>query len=147
MKSLLAMIAVFSVALGGLWYLDREDKLPDAYRPSAAKADDKPPPPRWYTLSRPFALTLRDDRSVRMTVALQLPTKLPKFVREGETAGELRQEAVIRQLITDTVMAQRARTMRSSAGRRRVERLLRRRIRAHTDVRARRVVFPDIIVG
>ncbi|MFA9271663.1 MAG: flagellar basal body-associated FliL family protein [Baekduiaceae bacterium] len=146
MKSLLTLAAIFGASFGGIWYLDQQGRLPEAYTgPASAKADE-PPPPRWYSVGEPFALTVRGDGSVRMTVALQLPKKLPVFV-EGEDGRErLAQEPVIREIVTETVMARSARSLRTSSGRRRLERLLRRRIRAHTDVRVRRVVIPDVTV-
>lgn len=146
MKSFLLLATIFGASFGGIWYLDGQGQLPEAYTgPAAAKA--KPPPPRWYTVGEPFTLTMRGDHSVRLTVALQLPKKLPEFVGPGqEGAGRLRQEPVIRAVVTDTVMQRSARTLRTAAGRRELERLLRRRIRAHTDVRPRRVLLPDVIV-
>lgn len=145
-KNLLALTITFTLALAGVWYLDREDKLPTAYTGTPQAKAKEPPPARWYQLKRPFTIGLRDEGSVRLTVALQLPKTLPKFVQGGDAEGQLEQEAVIRQIVTDTVMARSARTMRSAAGRKRVAALLRRRIRAHTDVRVRRVVLPDVIV-
>lgn len=147
MKSLVVLATLFSASFGGIWYLDAQGKLPEAYTgPASAKAE-KPPPPRWYTVGEPFTLTMRGDHSVRLTVALQLPKQLPEFIGPGhEGAGRLRQEPVIRAIVTDTVMRSSVRSLRTTAGRREFERLLRRRIRAHTDVRPRRVLLPDVIV-
>lgn len=142
MKSLLTLIAVFTGGTVGLYELDRRGMLPEVYTgPPAAKAAEKPPP--WYAMGDPMLVTLRDGTTVRVTVALQLPKPYPKF--DGQ--GVLAQEAVIRSLVTDTLMARRWDELASSRGRARVGRLLKRRIRAHTDVRPRRVLLPDLIAG
>ncbi len=147
MKSLLTLTAVFGATFGGIWYLDSRGGLPEAYTgPPAAEADE-PPPPRWYTVGEPLTLTVRGGQSARMTVALQLPEKLPAMVETDDGGTRLAQEPVVRALVTDTVMRRSARSLRSPEGRRRLERLLRRRIRAHTDVRVRRVIIPDVLVG
>ncbi|MGK2939536.1 MAG: flagellar basal body-associated FliL family protein [Solirubrobacteraceae bacterium] len=146
MKTLLTLAAVFGVSFGGIWYLDQQGKLPESYTGAPSAKADEAPPPRWYTVGEPFALTVRGEGSVRMTVALQLPKRLPAFVEKGDRKGRLAQEPVIRAIVTETVMDRSARSLRSNAGRRKLERLLRRRIRAHTDVRVRRVVIPDVTV-
>lgn len=146
MKTFLTLAAIFGASFGGIWYLDQEGKLPASYAGTSSAKADEPPPPRWYTVGEPFALTVRGEGNVRMTIALQLPKKLPAFVEEGDRKGRLVQEPVIRAIVTDTVMARSSRSLRTNAGRRKLERLLRRRIRAHTDVRVRRVVIPDVTV-
>lgn len=147
MKSLLTLAAMFGASFGGLWYLDSRGDLPELYTGTPAAEADEPPPPRWYTVGEPLALTVKSGESVRMTVALQLPEKLPAMVETDDGTMRLAQEPVVRAVVTDTVMRRSGRSLRSAEGRRRLERLLRRRIRAHTDVRVRRVIIPDVLVG
>jgi flagellar basal body-associated protein FliL len=144
-RSLLVLGTVFAATVGGIAALDRDGKLPELYtgKPVARATT---PPPRWYAIGQPIAVTTSDGAEIRLTVALQLPKRLPAFVRDGEAAVRLEQEPVVRAIVTDTVMQQRpASSVMTAQGRRRLERLLRRRIRAHTDVRVRRVVIPDAL--
>lgn len=144
MQSLLTLMAVFAAGVGGLALLDRDDRLPERYTGKpVSKAE--PPPPRWYTIGQPVSATSKDGAAVEVVVALQLPKRLPAFVRDGEDAGRLEQEPVVRAIVTDTVMRRPASAVATPDGRRRLAGVLRRRIRAHTDVRVRRVVIPDAI--
>lgn len=143
MQSLLTLMVVFAAGLGGLALLDREDLLPEIYTgTTASKAE---PPPRWYTIGDPISATSTDGAAVEVVVALQLPERLPAFVRDGAGAPRLEQEPLVRAIVTDTVMRRRSSAVATAAGRRRLAGVLRRRIRAHTDVRVRRVVIPDAI--
>lgn len=145
MKSLVTLFAVFAVGVGGLAVLDRDDRLPELYTGTPASGADEPPPPRWYTIDQPISATSKDGMAIQVSVALQLPKRLPAFVRDGDAAGRLEQEPVVRAIVTDTVMQRPGSAVATAEGRRRLERVLRRRIRAHTDVRVRRVVIPDVV--
>ncbi|MBJ7328861.1 MAG: flagellar basal body-associated FliL family protein [Solirubrobacteraceae bacterium] len=147
MKSFVTLIVVFVGAIGALWYLDREEKLPKMVAGTPTASAKKPPPAHWYTLAEPFHVNLRGYETVRMTVALQLRKPLPRFVKRGAAEGQLEQEAVIRDIVTDTTTNQDPAALRTVAGRRRLEELLERRIKAHTDVNPRRVLLPDVIVS
>lgn len=146
MHTLVTLFAVFAAAVGGLALLDRDDRLPQLYTGTQAAASDRPPPPRWYAVRDPVVATAKDGMSVQVAVALQLPKRLPAFVRDGEGAGRLEQEPVVRAIVTDTVMQRPGDAVMTTEGRTRLARVLRRRIRAHTDVRVRRVVIPDAVV-
>jgi flagellar basal body-associated protein FliL len=101
-----------------------------------------------YVLPREFVLNLKDDHFAKLTVALVLP-EAPVEGGHGtppEGFGILEQEAVVRDLVTDEVTGETAKTLTSTKGRKEIKHRLLKAIEEHTDVEASGVLLTDVAV-
>ena len=105
-----------------------------------------------YVLPREFLVNLADERFAKLNVALVLAGG-EEIEASGEAAhtppegfGSLPQEAVVRDLVTDTLTDANADQLVQRAGRQGLKRKLVREIGAHTDVEVEEVLFTDVAV-
>lgn len=142
-KKLLAIPLALLIVLGG------------AYKMVLAKPAPAPKPKvagTVYILPKDFLLNLRDGRFVKLDVALVLKPGAPTAAGGAEAAappdgfGTLPQEAVVRDIVTNTVTDASGPELISRAGRTRLKREILRAIEQHTDVEATEVLFTDVAV-
>ena len=105
-----------------------------------------------YVLPREFLVNLSDDRFAKLNVALVLhgEEQVKPASEAGHTPpegfGALPQEAIVRDLVTDTLTDASADQLIERAGRQELKRRLAREIRAHTDVKVDDVLLTDVAV-
>jgi flagellar FliL protein len=103
-----------------------------------------------YVLGKEFMVNLTDDHFAKLNVALVLAEgQLP--AGEGgaeppEGFGPLEQEAVVRDVITDTVTDATSKQLVSRKGRHSLKAKVLKRIRDKTDVKVNDVLFTDVAV-
>jgi flagellar FliL protein len=103
-----------------------------------------------YVLPKEFIVNLKDGHFAKLTVALVLPEA--PVAAEGEGAapvegfGPLEQEAVVRDLVTDEITGETARTLTTAKGRKEIKHRLLKAIEEHTDVEANGVLLTDVAV-
>ena len=104
-----------------------------------------------YVLPREFLVNLAGDRFAKLNVALVLEGE--DQVGHGESGqtppegfGPLAQEAVVRDLVTDTLTDASADQLIDRGGRDALKARLVRAIAAHTDVEVDKVLFTDVAV-
>jgi flagellar basal body-associated protein FliL len=104
-----------------------------------------------YVLPKEFLVNLSDGHFAKLSVALVLPES-EVAASGGEAAtppegyGALPQEAAVRAVITDTVTDAQARDLTSRKRRAKLRDECLKSIKAHTDVKAKDVLFTDVAV-
>ena len=126
------------------------------YKFVLAKPGDAPPPKvdgDVYVMPKEFLVNLSDDHLAKVSVGLVLAHgQMSAGGHGGEAAtppegyGALPQEAVVRDIVTDTLTDQDAGTLGSHTGRERVKQQILKAIRRHTDVKATQVLLMDVTV-
>jgi flagellar basal body-associated protein FliL len=103
-----------------------------------------------YVLPKEFLLNLADKHFVKLNVGLILPEGEVPLKAEGapppEGFGLLPQEAVVRDVITDTVTDSTSSDLVSRKGRTKLKARVLKRLLAETDVKVKDVLFTDIAV-
>ena len=105
-----------------------------------------------YVLPKEFLVNLHDGRYARLNVALVLDKDQPigedghGGARPPEGFGELAQEAVVRDIVTDVLTDENGDDLISSSGRARIKATILERIKRTTDVRAEEVLITDVAV-
>ena len=105
-----------------------------------------------YVLPKEFLINLSGDRFAKLNVALVLHGKeqVSAHAEAGATPpegfGALAQEAVVRDLVTDTLTDASADQLIERGGRESLKQRLERAIAAHTDVKVDEVLFTDVAV-
>jgi flagellar FliL protein len=108
-----------------------------------------------YVLPKEFLLNLNDGRYAKLNVALVLDHSQPTAAAAGghgaapappEGFGTLEQEAAVRDIVTDVVTGKSGDELIAASGRKRVKEEILAAIRAHTDVKVRDVLLPDVAV-
>jgi flagellar FliL protein len=140
---IIALVAL--VALGGAY------KLVLA-KPKAAEAKPKVQG-TVYVLGKEFMVNLADGRFAKLTVALVLDPKDHSAAAGGEHAakppegfGTMAQEAVVRDLITDTITNAHDNELIERKGREQLKKDILESIHKHTDVEADDILFTDVTV-
>jgi flagellar FliL protein len=103
-----------------------------------------------YVLPKEFLLNLADEHFVKLNVSLVLAEGQVPEKAEGapppEGFGLLAQEAVVRDVITDTVTDSSSQVLVSRKGRNKLKEKLLKRLRSETDVKVNDVLFTDVAV-
>jgi len=107
-----------------------------------------------YQMPGSFLLNLSDGRYVKLTMALQLaPGQSDGASAEaaasasGEgSVGTLPEEAVIREIVTNTVTGMSGEKLISDAGRKGLKEKILAAVRAQTDIKVESVLIPDFTV-
>jgi flagellar basal body-associated protein FliL len=103
-----------------------------------------------YVLPKEFLLNLADNHFVKLNVGLVLAEGQVPAKAEGtpppDGFGPLEQEAVVRDVVTDTVTDARADQLVSRRGRNALKAKVLKRLRAQTDVKVNDVLFTDVAV-
>ena len=133
--------------------------LGGAYKTVLAKPPEKKPEPKVhglvYVLPKEFLLNMADERYAKLTVALVLPHSEPLAGKAGsshdvvtppEGWGTLPQEAVIRNIVTDTLTGIDADRLVEPESREKLKKKLLKQIKKHSDVHAKDVLFTDVAV-
>jgi flagellar basal body-associated protein FliL len=103
-----------------------------------------------YVLPKEFLLNLADEHFAKLNVGLVLaPGQVPQKV-EGtpppDGFGPLEQEAVVRDVITDTLTDATSNELVSRKGRNTLKAKVLKRLRSETDVKVNDVLFTDVAV-
>ena len=117
----------------------------------------KPPPvPKIagtvYVLPKQFTLNMADGRYATLTVALVLDPKeiIPATAEGGATPpdgyGNLPEEAVIRDIVTNVVTNEPGKMLTTEQGREKVKTEILNQIKQPTDVKIDEVLLPDVAV-
>jgi flagellar basal body-associated protein FliL len=132
--------------------------LGGAYKTVLAKPAPKPKHKvegQVYVLPKEFLLNLKDERYAKLTVALVLPHDEPIAAETGghgggaappEGWGTLPQEAVIRNIVTDTLTGVDGDKLVEPEGRETLKKKLLKKIHKQSDVHAEDVLFTDVAV-
>jgi flagellar basal body-associated protein FliL len=103
-----------------------------------------------YVLPREFLLNLADQHFVKLNVGLVLAEGQIPEKAEGppppEGFGALEQEAVVRDVITDTITDASSGDLVSRKGRNKLKEKVLKRLRSETDVKVNDVLFTDVAV-
>ena len=106
-----------------------------------------------YVLPRDFLVNLREGQFAKVNVALVLDEHALEPAGGDEAAatppegfGTLPQEAIVRDIVTDSLTGRAARTLKSEAGRERLKRRLKQQLIEHTDVPVHDVLLTDVTV-
>jgi flagellar protein FliL len=103
-----------------------------------------------YVLPKEFLLNLADKHFVKLNVGLVLAEGQVPAKAEGtpppDGFGPLEQEAVVRDVITDTVTDASSDELVSRKGRNALKAKVLKRLRAETDVKVNDVLFTDVAV-
>jgi len=107
-----------------------------------------------YILPKEFLLNLADDRFAKLNVALVLHHGTLAAAGGGghgapsppEGFGPLPQEAVVRDVVTDTITNATAHELIERPGRQRLKREIRESIEKKTDVKVEKVLITDVAV-
>jgi flagellar basal body-associated protein FliL len=104
-----------------------------------------------YVLPKEFLLNLADHHFVKLNVGLVLVEgQIPAGAAEGppppDGFGPLEQEAVVRDVITDTITDARSGDLVSRKGRHGLKEKILKSLRAKTDVKVNDVLFTDVAV-
>jgi flagellar FliL protein len=103
-----------------------------------------------YVLPKEFLLNLADQHFVKLNVGLVLVEgQIPEQAEGGPPPagfGALEQEAVVRDVITDTITDATSKQLVSRKGRHALKAKLLKRLRSETDVKLNDVLFTDIAV-
>lgn len=129
-----------------------------AYKLVLSKPEEKHAKPKVdgdvYVLPKEFLLNLSDDRFAKLNVALVLSHGALEAEGGGghgapappEGFGPLPQEAVVRDVITDTITNATAPELIERRGRQQLKRHIRESIEKRTDVKVEKVLFTDVAV-
>ena len=130
--------------------------LGGAYKTVLAKPAEKKPEPKVhgeiYVLPKEFLINLDQERYAKLTVALVLKHGEPVAAAEGHGAeppegwGTLPQEAVIRNLVTDTLTGTKADKLVEPEGREQLKEKLLKKFHKYSDVHVEDVLFTDVAV-
>ncbi|MFN8132463.1 MAG: flagellar basal body-associated FliL family protein [Solirubrobacteraceae bacterium] len=107
-----------------------------------------------YVMPKDFLINLADSRFAKLNVGLVLA---PGFVAAPPAAegaavtppdgyGAMEQEAVVRDIVTNTITGDDATVLTSAAGRKKIKAEILRQIQKTTDVKATRVLLMDVAV-
>jgi flagellar basal body-associated protein FliL len=103
-----------------------------------------------YVLPKEFLLNLADEHFVKLNVGLVLAEGQVPAKAEGapppEGFGILEQEAVVRDVITDTLTDASSKQLVSREGRHKLKEKVLKRLRSETDVKVNDVLFTDVAV-
>jgi flagellar basal body-associated protein FliL len=105
-----------------------------------------------YQMPQSFLLNLTDGRYAKLSIALELAPGQSDGATAGASssgeggAGTLPEEAVIREIVTNTITNQSGETLISNQGRRAMRHQILLAIGHQTDVKVEAVLFPDITV-
>ena len=107
-----------------------------------------------YVLPKEFLLNLADGHFAKLDVALVLDKSQPVSAAAGAEGGAkppdgygtLEQEAVVRSIVTNDVTDAQQGDLTDRRGRTKLQRMVLRDIRAHTDVKVNDVLFTDLAV-
>ncbi len=104
-----------------------------------------------YVMPQSFLLNLTDGRYAKLTVALQLAPGQSDGATAGastsnEGPGTLPEEAVVREIVTNTITNQSGETLVASSGRKAIRQKILSAIRRETDVKVESVLIPDLTV-
>src|SRR3954464_4742241 len=103
-----------------------------------------------YVLPKEFLLNLADKHFVKLNVGLVLAEGQVPEKAEGtpppDGFGILEQEAVVRDVITDTLTDASSRQLGSREGRQQVKEKVLKRLKAEADVKGNDVLFTDVAV-
>jgi flagellar basal body-associated protein FliL len=103
-----------------------------------------------YVLPKEFLLNLADKHFVKLNVGLVLAEGEAPAKAEGapppDGFGLLPQEAVVRDVITDTLTDASSRQLVSREGRHKLKEKVLKRLKAETDVKVNDVLFTDVAV-
>lgn len=105
-----------------------------------------------YVLPKEFVLNMAGGRYAKLTVGLVLAEDEELEGGHGggakppEGFGPLAQEALVREIVTDTLTGGDADELTASDGRAAYKRQILRAVKGHTDVHAEDVVFTDVAV-
>ena len=107
-----------------------------------------------YVLGKEFLVNLSGGQYAKLTVALVLAHDDTSTAAAGghegatppEGYGPMAQEGVVRAEVTDVLTDAKDSQLIDSEGRHKLQQLILKRIRKHTDVKAEEVLFPDVTV-
>jgi flagellar basal body-associated protein FliL len=103
-----------------------------------------------YVLPKEFLLNLNDGHFAKLNVALVLADGQVASSAEATTPpegfGQLEQEAVVRDVIVDTLTDESSKRLVSRKGRNAIKAKVLKRLRARTDVKVNDVLFTDVAV-
>ena len=105
-----------------------------------------------YVMPQPFLREPREGHYAKLSVALELApgqsdgASAAGASSSGEGAGTLPEEAVIREIVTDTVTGQSGSTLISSQGRNSIKHRILASVQRQTDVKVDAVLFPELTV-
>jgi flagellar basal body-associated protein FliL len=105
-----------------------------------------------YVLPKEFLINLSDERFAKVNVALVMDPDQEVESGEGVSAsppegfGPLSQEAVVRDIVTDTLTDLSADELVNRSSRDAIKRRLKRAIRSHTDVDVEEVLLTDVAI-
>jgi hypothetical protein len=104
-----------------------------------------------YVMPQSFLLNLADGRYAKLTVALQLAPgqsdgATADSASSSEGPGTLPEEALVREIVTNTVTNQSGETLVGDSSRRALRQRMLLAIRKDTDVKVEAVLIPDLTV-
>jgi flagellar basal body-associated protein FliL len=103
-----------------------------------------------YVMPKEFLLNLADGRYAKVTVALVLApgqsTSDEGASPPAEGFGTLEQEPLVRQVVTDNLTGVAAAELTSREARHRLQTEIRKEVDKTTDVKAKGIVFTDLVV-
>jgi flagellar basal body-associated protein FliL len=106
-----------------------------------------------YVMPQPFLLNLNEGHYAKLSVALELApgqstgaSAAGASSSSGEGAGTLPEEAVIREIVTNTVTGQSGSALIGSQGRSSIKHRILASIQHQTDVKVEAVLFPELTV-
>jgi flagellar basal body-associated protein FliL len=145
-KKIIIIIAVAALVLAG-----------GAYKTVLAKPAEKAPEPKVhgtvYVLPKEFLVNLADGRYAKVSVALVVEAAEAAGGHGGHGAatppegyGTEPQEAIVRDLITDTLTNASDSDLIQGEGREKIKKKILKSIKEHTDVHVEEVLFPDVTV-
>jgi flagellar protein FliL len=142
-KKIIIIVVVALLAAGG------------AYKTVLAKPSKPAPKPKVegvvYLLQKEFLVNLADGRFAKLSVALVVEHAPVAATGHGavqppEGYGPEPQEAIIRDLITDTLTDANQADLVEREGREKIKEKILKDIKKHTDVHVEDVLFPDVTV-
>jgi flagellar basal body-associated protein FliL len=104
-----------------------------------------------YSMPQSFLLNLTDGRYAKLSVSLQLAPGQSDGATAGtapssEGPGTLPEEAIVREIVTNTITNQSGETLVTSSGRKSIREKILGAIRRETDVKVESVLIPDLTV-
>ena len=104
-----------------------------------------------YVLPKEFLVNLHEGRFAKLSVALVVPHLPHAAGGHGAPAppegyGAEPQEAIVRDVITDTLTDASAEELIEAEGREKIKKKILEAIKKHTDVHVEEVLFPDVTV-
>jgi flagellar basal body-associated protein FliL len=105
-----------------------------------------------YVMPQPFLVNLAEGHYAKLAVGLELApgqadgASAGASSSSGEGAGTLPEEAVVREIVTNTVTGQNGGTLVSGAGRDAIKHRILSAIQHQTDVKVEAVLFPELTV-